>query len=282
MRRTCHETLQCKKYGETARLAIVKTRRCHANLFGGFKAAAFVSAVTTVFVQRNFNIRLFQRAIMGQTETDVLDVKPTLNPHTLIISLNVENRISHEFLGRVMIEIGGAEVGWQVVFFHHALGVGEKEVGVGLEMYKSSIHQKTAIAFHEESGREAFARVFHLRVRECEPNLPHLASREKTIYNLNVGAKERHVGQAKPQSLLGACPHARPFYIHADEIDVWIEPAQAHGVFPLAATQLQHDGVVVMKIGLAPSPLHVKGHALDDRMWILEDVSHLFHLRELG
>ena len=96
-----------------------------------------------------------------------------------------------------MIEIGGTDVGWQVVFFHHAHGVGEKKVGVGLEMDKPSIHQKTAIAFHEVSGSEAFARDFHLRVRESEPNLPHLASREKTIYYLNIGAKERHVGQAK-------------------------------------------------------------------------------------
>ena len=43
---------------------------------------------------------------------------------------------------------------------------------------------------------------------------------------------------------------ALPIYIHTDEVHLRIELGKFHGIFTLAASQLQHDRVIIVEIHL--------------------------------
>jgi len=119
-----------------------------------------------------------------------------------------------------MIKIIGTEVCRECVGLYHILGIGEKEVGVGLEMNQSAIDKKAAITFHEIGGGEPFARILHLRIGECEPDFLHLFLREEPIDDLNACAKKGHIAQLLLDGQFGTGPHTCAFDVNTDKIHV--------------------------------------------------------------
>ena len=132
------------------------------------------------------------------------------------------------------------------------------------------------------SGSKPFCSLLHLRVRESEPNLLHLVAVEEAVYDFNARAKKGHIGQLLLQRELGSRPHACAFDVYTDEVHVGIEPGQPHRVLAFAAAQLQHDGVVVVKVFVAPVAFHRERHVVDHREGIFKHVAHLLHFRKLG
>ena len=169
-----------------------------------------------------------------------------------------------------------------MVFLHHQPRVGEEKVGVGLQMHQSTVDEKAAVTLHEIGGGESLAWIFHLRVRECQPNLLYLILSKEAVDDLNARTQECYIGHPVLQSQFGTCPHACALDVHTDEVDVGEEFSQSHGVLSFAAAKLQHDGIVVMEILFPPMTFHVEGHIVDDGEWILEDIAHRLHLCKLG
>ena len=163
---------------------------------------------------------------------------------------------------------------------YHVGGVGEEEVGVGLQVDEASVDEELAIAIQEIGAGESLAGVLHLGVGEGEPYLLHLARSEKTFYNLDVGAQKGHVLQSLFGCLCGSRPHASSFDVDTNEVDVRIELGQFYGIFSLATAQLQDDGVLVMEILLMPVTLHIKRNMLHYRIGVLEHVLISLHVGE--
>ena len=163
----------------------------------------------------------------------------------------------------VVIQVFGGHEHGQGVLLHHELSVGEEEIGVGLQMHQSAIHEEAAVALHEECAREAFARILHLRVAECEPYLLHLSGGEEAVDYLDVCSKESCISESFLKGLLGARVHSCPLDVDADEVHVGEHACQSHGIFPLAATQLKHYRVVVVEIFLAPLAFHIERYILN-------------------
>ena len=181
---------------------------------------------------------------------------------------------------RIVIEVFRTEGYGQLVLFHHIGGIGEKEVGVGFQMYPSSISQETPVALHEEGGRKAFARILHLRIAEGEPDFLYFSFAEEPVDDLDVRTKESDVGESFVESLLGTLVHTGTLDVNPDEVHVGIEPRQPYGVLSLSASQLQHNRVLVMKILFAPMAFHVERNVLNDGIGILEDVGERLHFCE--
>ena len=62
---------------------------------------------------------------------------------------------------------------------------------------------------------------------------------------------------------------------------MWIERGKFHGIFTLAASQLQHDRVIIVEIHLTPLALHIERHVIYNTIWILEHVLETLHIRKL-
>ena len=87
-----------------------------------------------------------------------------------------------------MIEIFGAEEQGQTVCLDHVGGIGEEEVGVGLQVDETSVNEKMAVAVHEISTGEPFAWIFHLGVAEGKPYLLNLVFGKETVDDFDIGA----------------------------------------------------------------------------------------------
>ena len=164
---------------------------------------------------------------------------------------------------------------------HHVGSVGEKEVGVGLQVDDAAVDEKLAVTLHEIRRRETLAGILHLRVGEGEPDLLHLVLGEESLDDLDVGAEESHILQSFVDGLGGPCPHAGSFDVDADEVDVGVALGKFHSVFPFAAAELQHNGILVVEILLVPMTLHIKGNMFHYRIRVLEHVLIGIHIGEL-
>ena len=180
-----------------------------------------------------------------------------------------------------MVEVFGAEEQGQVIMLLHVCGIGEEEVGVGFQMHRSTVYEEVAIALKEECRGETLARVLHLRVAECEPYLLHLILAKEAVDNLDVGAQECHILQSVGYSLCGSCPHTCSLDVNANEVDIGEHLSQPYCIFTLATSQLEHNGVVVLEVHLAPSAFHLKRHVVGYRERILKHVLVSFHVGEL-
>ena len=179
-----------------------------------------------------------------------------------------------------MIEVVSPLKQGQVVLLHHIGSIGEEEVRVGLEVDDAAIDEELAIAIHEPGGREALAWVLHLRVGEGKPYLLHLARSEEALDDLDVGAQEGYILQSLVEGLCGPSPHTGSLDIDTDEVHVGVELGQLYGVFTLATTQLQNDGVLVVEVLLVPVTLHIKRNMLHYRVRVLEHVLISLHVGE--
>lgn len=66
-------------------------------------------------------------------------------------------------------------------------------------------------------------------------------------------AQEGHVAETLVGHLTRACPHAGTLDVDADEIAVGIEASHPHGIFTLAASELEGYGAVVAEYLGAPA-----------------------------
>ena len=165
---------------------------------------------------------------------------------------------------------------------HHIGGVGEKEVGVGLQMDDATIDEELAIALHEIGRGKALAGILHLRVAEGEPDLLYLVGGEEALDDLDVGTEEGHILQSFVEGLGGSCPHAGSLDVDTDEVHVGVELGELHRIFALATAQFEHDGVLIVEVLLVPVPFHLKRHVFHYRIGVLEDTIVCFHVRKLS
>ena len=182
---------------------------------------------------------------------------------------------------RGMIQIVNSLLEGQLVFLHHQRGVGKKEIGVGLQVDDAAVSEEAAVALHEIGGGESLAGILHLWVAESKPNLLHLVLSKETVDDLYVRAEEGHILYSLLQSTRGSRPHTGTLDVNADVVAVRVCLRQLYGIFALAATQLQDDGVVVMKELLAPVAAHGKRNVTQHRIGVLKDVPIGFHVGEL-
>ena len=181
-----------------------------------------------------------------------------------------------------MIKVVCSFLNGQMVVLHHVGGVGEEEVGVGLQVDDAAIDEKLAIALHEIGRRESLAGVLHLRVAEGEPDLLYLVLGKESLDDLDVRAEEGDVLQSFLECLGGTSPHAGTLDVDTDEIDVGVELGELHRVFTLATAQFEHDGVIVVEILLAPVTTHLERHIVNDGKRILEDILVGLHICEFS
>lgn len=231
-----------------------------------------VAVVTAIAVFRYFHVRLHELAGVWQVEAEIAYVQAAFHPHAFVISLNSEQRRADKFGRRGVVKVVGDEIDGQMVEFHHEPRVSEEKVGIGLEMHDAAVDKEAAVALHEVGGSEALARILHLRVGKGEPYFLHLVGTEETVYYLDACTQEGYVSELFLQGLFCSRPHSCALDVDADEVDVGIQPCQAHGVFAAAAAQLEHDGVVIVEILFAPVAAHVERHVADYGEWILEHV----------
>ena len=88
--------------------------------------------VATIVVVFNFYVRLCECAFLRKLELYVFDVQTTLKPHRLVVGSDAQYALC------ALVEVGGmikvvcTHFYFQLILFHHFLGVGEQEVRVGL------------------------------------------------------------------------------------------------------------------------------------------------------
>ena len=110
-------------------------------------------------------------------------------------------------------------------------------------MDDAAVNEESAVAVHEIGAGQSLAGVLHLRVAERQPYLLHLILPEEAVDNLNVRAQEGHILQPLLQGFGGTCPHTCALDVNTNEIHVREESCQSYGIFSLAASQFQYDGV---------------------------------------
>ena len=81
----------------------------------------------------------------------------------------------------ITIQIFSSILDGQVVVLHHVGGVGEEEVGVGLQVDDATVDEEFAITLHEIGGGKTLAGILHLGVGEGEPDLLYFVFREEPL-----------------------------------------------------------------------------------------------------
>ena len=233
--------------------------------------------VRAVVVEFNLHVGFLQHARTGQLELQVLDGEAAGEPHGLVVGLD-GGRNAVAALGISGIEVGGAGEHRQVVVLNQTGGVGEKEIGVGLQVDDAAVGEEAAIAFQEPRRRQPLAGTFHLRVAERQPYLLHFVGGEETVDELDAGAQECHILDAFLFHHFCAGPHACSLDVNANVVLAGKLLCKPHGILSLAASQLKDDGVIVMEVLLVPLATHGERSLLQFGKGILEDARERLHI----
>ena len=209
-----------------------------------FQSRSLAAIIGAIGVKFYFHIRLNESARLWETELQVFDVQASVNPLLLVVSTDAQDLAYFIvlFCRKSVVEIVRAKLYREMVFLHHKVGVGEEEVGVGLEMNQSVVAQEVTIASQEVGGSEPFGDFLHLWVGESEPDFRHLIRCKKLVDKLNVGAQKAHVLQPCLFGFGGAAPHPCPLDVHTDEVLVGEEASEPHTVFSTSTAQFEDDG----------------------------------------
>ena len=97
----------------------------------------------------------------------------------------------------------------------------------------------------------------------------------------DAGAHKGHIFKVLFDGLRRAGPHTGTLDVEADEILLGITLRQADGIFALAATQLDDDGIVVVEIVCVPLAPQRETVGLQLFEGILENIFIAFHVVEL-
>ena len=128
--------------------------------------------------------------------------------------------------------------------------------GVGFEVDPPLGTEEAGVIVEVERRGEAFlgAPGLELRIGEGDPDFGHLVFGEQPVDELDARTQEAHVMHLVVCGSLCTAPHARTLYVDADVVAQRVPLGQRYGVFALAATQLQDDGVVVAEKITVPVP----------------------------
>ena len=247
---------------------------------------AFIAAIGAIFIKGNLDVWLYERCALMQTEAKVLDGNTASSPHAFVVGLDGRGTAPLYLpRGGGTIQIPRLEVCLDAVCPEQFFGIGEEEVGVGLEVDAAAVAEKLTVAFKEISACEALRDLLHLWVREGEPYLTDLVRRKETLDELDVRAKEADVLHAALQGFLGSCPHSCALDVNADEVLVGCLLPKSYGIFASTTAKFQHDRISVMEEVFMPTAtqreifLHVGSHrALHDKRVL----RHLSELRKLA
>ena len=111
-----------------------------------------------------------------------------------------------------------------------------------------------------------------MRGGEGDPNLSHFILGEEMLDLVDAGTEKRHIIQAFLVRLLQSAPDAGAFDVDTYIINITMGTSQTDGVLTFAATQLQHDGVVVVEEVGMPLPLQGEALAHDTLIAVFEQV----------
>mgnify|MGYP006896404140 CR=1 FL=1 len=143
----------------------------------------------------------------------------------------------------------------------NALGVVEQDVVLAGRAAHAPGHAEAehvaGVVFEEERRGEPLlgAARFELRIGEGDPDLRDLSFAEEPVDELDARAQESHVPHTPFGRGLGSAPHAGALDVDAYVVARRVAFGQRHGVFALAAAQLQDDRVVVAEERVVPMSL---------------------------
>ena len=169
-----------------------------------------------------------------------------------------------------------------MVGLRHLFGVGEQEVRIALQMDQSSGLHDVGVAIHETGAGKSLVDLLHLRIAEGNPDLGHFVGGEELLNQLDVRANKGHISEVCLQGLGSSRPHACPLDVDADEILVGIALGKSYGIFSLAASQFENDGMLIVEIFFVPTSLQGETCSLQLFEGILQAVGIGCHVGELG
>ena len=131
---------------------------------------------------------------------------------------------------------------------------------------------------------EAVPRIAHALARmwvgEGDPNLGNLVLTKEMLDLVDTGAEKRHILHAFLVRLLQAAPNAGTLDVDTYIIYITMGAGQTDGVFAFAATQLQHDGIVVVEEVGVPFSLQWEAFGHDTFIAVFEQVRKGLVLRK--
>lgn len=116
--------------------------------------------VRPIFVERYLYVGFRQLTLVWELKLHIPDIQSTLNPLVLVVGVYAQYLAGSFVKAFRMVQVLRPEQHTELVSLYHIGGVGEKKVGVGLQMNQATIGQKMAIAFHEVGGGKALACIF--------------------------------------------------------------------------------------------------------------------------
>ena len=155
------------------------------------------------------------------------------------------------------VDVGVRNLAGKGVAANDLVGIGEQVFRVGLEIDPPCGFQQPGVVFEEQRRGETLLgpAAFELRIGKGDPDFVHLVFGEQAVDELHARAQEARIGDLPLGDALRAAPHAGALDVDADIVARRVVFGQRHGVFALAAAQLQYDGVVVVEKVAAPAPL---------------------------
>ena len=141
--------------------------------------------------------------------------------------------------------------------------------------------QKLTITLHKISGGQPLGSLFHLRIREGQPNLTDFTCCKKAFDDLNICAKKSNILHSCLQGFRRTGPHPGAFDINSYKVLVGKHFAQPDGIFTPSATKFEHYRMIVSEKFLMPFSLHVKRHIIHRRIRIFEYMRVTRHIGKL-
>ena len=122
-------------------------------------------------------------------------------------------------------------------------------------MDQSSGLHDVSVAIHEAGASESLVDLLHLRVAESNPDFRHFVRGKELFNQLDVCSDKGDIAEVGLQGLGGTCPHACSFDVDANEILVGITLSKTNGIFPLAASQFENNGMLIVEVFVVPASL---------------------------
>ena len=206
-------------------------------------------------------------------KSQIFDRKALVEPHLLIEGAYV---FYLKHIGIGVEVIGGIKQG-QALFLNHLVkGEFVHDGAIGLEVEDALRGDNFAVSLEELRGGETVTCIAfplaRMGIGESDPNLANLTRAKEMLNLVDAGTDEGYILKTFVTSLSEATPHTGSFDVDTDVIDFGMYPGQAYGIFTFTTTQLQHDGMVVMKKVGTPMAFQRKTFRHDSLIGLLEQV----------
>ena len=168
--------------------------------------------------------------------------------------------------GHKLVYVGDVLQQGKLIALYLLKGAFVKEIRIGFYVHQGGCRCNLSVQIEELIAAEAFARFVGLGVGESNPDLVDLVGREILGDVIDMGSQESNIIEVFGDRSFGTRPHAVAFDVHANVVDVGVDPGQSHGIIAFAAGEFNHYGVVVAEDGL---PVSFGGFGILDvvRVW---------------